>query len=156
MTGQEKTGTFLVAAVDDETAVLRDVTDAQIHTIADPCDLVIGAVIEATIRSEPPLEVVWSLAEVDARRSIPVERSPESPTKLAEELAADQAVGEVTTRERAGEGELHVLSVPSDRTDDAAADVLEDEETVARAARIGVDRVKVRAAAGVVSVRYLP
>jgi len=49
-----------------------------------------------------------------------------------------------------------VLTVPEERTDQAAADVVEDQETVARAARLGVERVEVRAADGVVSVRYLP
>ena len=57
---------------------------------------------------------------------------------------------------RAGEGELHVLTVPEDGTTDAVADVLDDEETLARAARLGVRRVEVRGESGVVSVRYLP
>ena len=62
----------------------------------------------------------------------------------------------MTRRERAGTGELHVLTVPDGETEAAVADVLEDEATLARAARLGVERVEVRSEPGVVSVRYLP
>jgi hypothetical protein len=103
------------------------------------------------------MEVAWTVAELRDRRTIPVERSAEPPTRQAEEIAAEQAVGEVTRQERAGDGELHVLTVPADGVEDAVTDVLDDEETVARAARLGVARVEVRAGDdGVVSVRYLP
>jgi len=154
--GRDKTGTFLVTHADEGSAVLRDVHDAEVHTLGDNPDLSRGDVLEATISTAPPVGVVWSIDAVADRRTIPVEESPESPTTLARRLAAEQAVGEVTTRERAGEGEVHVLTVPSERVAAAAADVVEDEETVARAARLGVDRVEVRAADGVLSVRYLP
>lgn len=156
MAGREKTGTFLVTHVDEGAAILRDVHDAEIHTLEGSEDFQAGEVLEATIAAQPPMEAVWSTVEVERRRTIPVEESPESPTRLARELAEDQAVGEVTTRERAGEGELHVLTVPAERTADAAEAVREDPETVARAARLGVERVGIRAADGVVSVRYLP
>lgn len=156
MGGREKTGTFLVTHADDETAVLRDVHDAEIHTLAGAADLVEGEVLEATLGAEPPMEVVWTVVAVESRRSISVSKSREAPTRLARELAADQPVGELTTRERAGEGELHVLTVPEGATEAAAADVLADEETLARAARLGVGRIEVRAGDGVVSVRYLP
>lgn len=154
---REKTGTFLVTAVDEAATLLRDVRDAEVHAVeGDDPDLAVHEVVEATLRAEPPLSVTWSIAEVEDRRTIAVERSPESPTRLARELAAEQPVGELTRRERAGEGELHVLSVPERETEAAAADVLGDEETVARAARLGVGRVEVRADDGVLSVRYLP
>jgi hypothetical protein len=153
---REKTGTFLVTDVDDGSAVLSDVHDAEVHTLDERGDLEAGEVLSATVAADPPMGVVWSIADVETRRTIPVERSPESPTTQALELAADQAVGSVTTRERAGEGELHVLTVPVEDTESAAADVIDDAETVARAARLGVDRVEVRAEDGVVSVRYLP
>jgi hypothetical protein len=71
-------------------------------------------------------------------------------------MAADQPGGEVTRRERAGTGELHVLSVPEADTEQAVADVLADEATLVRAARLGVGRVEVRNEPGLVSVRYLP
>lgn len=151
-----KQGTFLVAAADDETATLRDVADAQVITLSSNPGVEAGEVLEATVEPEPPLEVAYRVVEVDEQRSIPVERVAESPTTQARDLAAEQEVGEVTRRERAGEGEIHVLTVSEDQTDGAADDVVDDEETIARAARLGVDRVEVRAADGVVSVRYLP
>jgi len=151
----KKRGTFLVTHA-DESAVLRDVRDGQVHTLADHPDLAAGEVLEATLRPEPPMEVTWRPVDIAERRSIPVEESPETPTRRAREIAAGQAVGEVTRQARAGEGELHVLTVPPDRTAAAAADVVEDEATRSRAARLGVSRVEVRAGDGVVSVRYLP
>jgi len=165
-----KTGTFLVTSVDDAAATLREVTDAQVITLSDaavPEDalldtdveaspLEVGEVLAATVAPEPPLEVAYQLHEVTERRTIPVEESSESPTTMAQDIAAEQAEGEVTRRERAGEGEIHVLTVPADQTAAAVEDVIADEETVARAARLGVDRVSIRAADGVVSVRYLP
>ena len=152
-----KEGTFLVTHADEGSAVLRDVTDGQVHTLADNPGVEVGVVVEAAIEPEPPMEVAWTVAELRDRRTIPVERSAEPPTRQAEEIAAEQAVGEVTRQERAGDGELHVLTVPADGVEDAVTDVLDDEETVARAARLGVARVEVRAGDdGVVSVRYLP
>lgn len=153
---EAKTGTFLVTHTDEASAVLRDVADGQVHTVAGNPDLSAGDVLEATLAPEAPMEVTWRVVETDHRRTIPVEKSPEDPTRQAQELAAGQSVGEMTRQERAGEGELHVLRVPAEQTADAAADVLEDDATRSRAARLGVDRVEVRAADGVVSVRYLP
>ena len=152
----EKQGTFVVTHVDAESAVVTDVTDAQVHTLATHPDLTEGEVLEATIAPEPPMEVTWELLAVTQRREIPIERSPEQPTKQARDLAADQGVGEITRQERAGTGEVHVLTVPADRTDEAAEDVREDDATRQRAARLGIDRVEIRADEGVVSVRYLP
>lgn len=155
-TAEDTTGTFLVRAVDDASAILRDVETAQVLTLADSPDLAAGEVVDATLSPAGPLAVAWDLVAVDDRHTVPVERSPEAPTVLAREVAADQAVGELTRRERAGEGEVHVLTVPDDETEDTVVDILEDEETVARAARLGVGRVEVRADDGLVSVRYLP
>lgn len=154
--GRRKESTFLVTAADADSAVLRDVEDAEVLTLSEHPDLVVDEVLEATLAAEPPMEVTWTVEAVDGRREIDVAESPEEPTALARDLAEGQSVGEVTTRERAGEGEVHVLTVPADRTEAAVANVLADEETVARAARLGVDRVEVRSADGVVSVRYLP
>jgi len=151
-----KDGTFLVTHADEASAVLQDVTDSQVHTLAANPGLAVDEVVQATIEPEPPMEVAWQVVALQEQRTIPVERSEEPPTQLARDLAADQAVGEVTTRERAGTGEVHVLTVPSEETDAAAEDVVADSETIARAARLGVDHVEVRAADGVVSVRYLP
>lgn len=165
-----KTGTFLVTSVDEEAATLREVDDGQVITLTDgavPEDAVVDSdaeasrlepreILEATVAPEPPLEVAYRLHAVESRRTIPVEESTESPTTMAEEVAAEQDEGEITRKERAGEGEIHVLTVPAERTESAVADVIEDEETVARAGRLGVNRVSIRAEDGVVSVRYLP
>ncbi|PSQ58652.1 MAG: hypothetical protein BRD23_06220 [Halobacteriales archaeon SW_9_67_25] len=152
----DKRSTFLVTNVDEKAAVLRDVTDGQVHTLADPPQLETDEILEATLRPEPPMAVTWQLVDVDRRWTIPLEESPERPTRQERDIAADQAVGEVTRRDRAGEGELHVISVPPGETAGAVADVLDDEATLARAARLSVSRVEVRAAEGMVSVRYMP
>ncbi|CCQ34537.1 hypothetical protein HLRTI_001574 [Halorhabdus tiamatea SARL4B] len=152
----EKTGTFVVTHVDAESAVLTNVADAHVHTLSAHPDFSEGEVLEATVRAEPPMEVTWEVVAVHDRRTIPVERSPERPTKLARDIAGDQSIGEVTRREREGVGEIHVLTVPEDQTEQAVEDVIDDDETRRRAARLGVDRVEIRADAGCVSVRYLP
>ncbi|MDS0278548.1 DUF5812 family protein [Halomicroarcula sp. S1AR25-4] len=151
-----KEGTFLVTHADDESATLRDVADSQVLTLSENPGLDAGSVVDATVEPEPPMEVTYTVVELDAERTIPVERVEFEPTAQATDIAADQPVGDLTTRERAGEGEIHVLTVPEEDTEDAATEVVEDEATVSRAARLGVDRVEVRTAAGVVSVRYLP
>jgi hypothetical protein len=150
-----KQGTFYVTEADDDAAVLRDVTDSQVHTLADNPGVEAGTMVEATLEPEPPIDVVWH-AEVDRTFEVSVARSEEPPTQRARETAADQSAGEITRHERAGTGEVHVLTVPDGETDAAAADVVDDEATVERAARIGVERVEVRVEPGVVSVRYLP
>jgi hypothetical protein len=156
MTDQE-TGTFLVTAADDDAAVLTDVDDGQVHTLASNPGVEAGEAIEGTVEPEPPLEVAWRLVDVAEQWPISVEESSESPTTLERELAAEQAVGELTKRERAGIGEIHVLTVAEGETDAAVADVLDDPAGLReRAARLGVERVVVRSAPGVVSVRYLP
>jgi len=156
---EAKEGTFLVTEADAETAVLRDVHDGQVHALdsnADPA-LEPGEIVEGTVTPRPPMAVTWELSAVSDRRTVRVEESDEPPTRLEREVAADQPVGEATRRERAGTGELHVLTVPEDGTEAAVADVLDDREALrARAARLGVERVVVRSAPGVVSVRYLP
>lgn len=151
-----KTGTFVVTEADAESAVLRDVSDSQVHTLGSNPDFAVGEAIEGTLAPEPPMEVVWTVEETTRRFTVSVEEHDEPPTQRASETAADQAVGEVTTHERAGTGEVHVLTVPEDATDSAVADVRDDQATVERAARLGVERVEVRSEPGVVSVRYLP
>jgi len=153
----EKTGTFLVTAADEGSAVLTDVDDGQVHTLATNPGVEVGEVIEGTVAPEPPMEVAWRLVEETERWTISVEESSESPTTLERELASEQAVGELTKRDRAGTGEIHVLTVAAAETEAAVDDVLDDRVGLrSRAARLGVERVVVRSAPGVVSVRYLP
>lgn len=151
-----KEGTFLVTEADEASAILRDVTDSQVHTLSENPGVTAGSLVEATLEAEPPLEVAYTVVELDREYTVDVAESGEPPTQRVRETADSQSVGEVTTHERAGTGEVHVLTVPEDSTDDAVADVLADEATVERAGRLGVERVEVRSEPGVVSVRYLP
>lgn len=154
---REKTGTFLVTHADEASAVLRHVTDGEIHALGSNPGVDTDDVVEGTVASEPPLEVTWKLVELDSRRRIPIEQSRESPTSHERELASNQPVGEITRTERAGDGQLHVLTVPEDKTEQAVEDIFTDRETtISRAARIGVSRVEIRSTPGIVSVRYMP
>jgi hypothetical protein len=152
-----KTGTFLVTHADDESAVLTDVHDGQVHTLAENPGVAADEAITGTLTPVPPMGVSWELADLDDQWAISVEDSDLAPTQQERELADAQAVGELTRQERAGEGELHVITVPEDGVEQAVTDVLDDAEALrSRAARLGVNRVEVRSAAGVVSVRYVP
>lgn len=151
----EKEGVFLVTAVDDGTSVMRDVNTGQVHTIEGNPDVEVWDVVEATITIVPPLAVTWRLASTENHRSLTVVESDESPTTRARKLAGDLATGEVTREPRAGNGAVHVLSVPPAETEAKVGDVI-GVETMTRAARMGVERVEVRAEDGIVSVRYLP
>ena len=154
---EEKRGTFLVTAADEESAVLKSVEDGQVHALSSNSGLERHDAVEGTVAPDPPMNVSWQLVEIEERRRLSVEESDESPTSLAREIAADQPVGEMTRRERAGTGEIHVITVPEDTTEQAVADVTGDEEaTLSRAARLGVNRVEIRSEPGLVVVRYLP
>jgi hypothetical protein len=173
----EKEGRYLVTHADADSAVLKDVDGGQVHTLAENPGVEANDVIEGTLAADPPMEVVWRVVEVGTRRSLSVDESEEPPTAQERELAADQPVGDLTRRERAGEGEIHVLTVPGEEVEAAVSDVLSDEATLVRAARLEVNRVEVRSevrpasggdgreggeedttrgGTGVVSVRYLP
>lgn len=162
----EKTGTFLVTEADEGSAVLRDVDDGQVHTLSanpgvsegdgstEEAPLSAGEALEATVAPEPPMEVTWELQAIERRWDVELVDSDLQPTRRAVETADGQPEGELTRIERAGSGEVHVLTVPDPAT--AAADVLADEGTLERAARLGAVRVEVRRGDGMVSVRYLP
>jgi hypothetical protein len=152
----EKTATFLVTSADDESAVLSDVQDAQVHTLSENPGVEEGDVLDATVASDPPMNVTYSVVEVQQRRRIPVETSDETPTQRSRELAADLEAGELETMERAGVGEVHVLRVPENSVEETVEDVLTDDQTVARAARIGIDHVEIRSGENFVSIRYMP
>ncbi|NHN41549.1 hypothetical protein G9C85_07845 [Halorubellus sp. JP-L1] len=155
----ETTATFLVTEADADSAVLRDVDAGQVYTLADnDAEFEAGTIIGATVAPVPPMDVVYEVVETDYVHRVDVVDTDLSPTTQAMEVAADLDVGEVERIEREGTGELHVLSVPPAETEQAARDVLEDEETIARAGRVGAVRVEVRRDpdAGVLNVRYLP
>ena len=153
------TGTFVVLRVDEATAMLRS-TEGQVVTLdREATDgtrlsgLARGDVLEATVETGPA-GVVYRLREVAERRRVEVIDSDLTPTTRSREVAADLPEGGIERFERAGEGEVHVLSVPD--ADRAAADVLDDDATLERAATVGAVRVEVRRGDGLVSVRYLP
>ncbi|AFZ72247.1 DUF5812 family protein [Natronobacterium gregoryi] len=154
----EKTGTFVVTHAESESAVVRDVETAQVHTLASNPGLELHDVLEATVAPEPPLEVAWEVIDVEERRSIELVDSDLEPTQHERALAAETDVGDIVKEERAGTGEIHVFPVPGEDVEAAATDVLEDDETIARAARLEAVRVEVRRSVddGVLSVRYLP
>jgi hypothetical protein len=153
----ERDGTFLVTHADDESAILRDVASGQVHTLSSNPGVAEGEAVEGVVAPDPPMNVSWQLVDVEERRYIAVEESEEPPTQHSLDAAADQPVGDLTRTERAGTGELHVITVPENDTEQAVADVLEDADTSrTRAARLGVNRVEVRSAPGVVVVRYMP
>jgi hypothetical protein len=152
----EQEGRFVVTHADEASAVLKDVDRGQVHPLAENPELESEEVIEGVVAPEPPMEVAYQLVEIEKRRLLSVEETPEPPTQQEQAIADGQAVGEVTTRERAGTGEIHVLTVPDDETETAVDDVLDDEATLVRAARLGVDRVEIRSEEGIVCVRYMP
>lgn len=165
---KEAESTFLVTHAEEETAMLRDIETSQIHTLTDNPGVTVGDVLTGTLAPEPPLEVTWQVVSVDERRSITLERGDEPPTAQTHAIAAEQEIGAITQEKRAGDGEIHVLTVPTEKTEQAIEDVLTDETTLERAAQLGVERVEVRADnsdvrneddsknGGVVSVRYMP
>ena len=153
----EKESTFLVTHVESDSAVLKDVHDGQVHTLSSNPGLDVDDAVEATVAPDPPMEVTYQVIEVAERRPLSIEESPEPPTVHERELAAEIETGELAREERAGVGEVHVLTPPESETEAAVADVIDDREgTLSRAARLGVNRVEIRAEPGVVAVRYLP
>lgn len=177
-------GTFLVTNVDAEaeSAVLKDVETGQVHPVSSVPSgdaahsveegdqrksikegdrrksIMEGDVLIGTLAEEPPLGVTWTIDSVEKHESITLERSEEAPTAQERSIAANQGSGDLTVEERAGIGELHVITVEPGTTDQAAADILDDEATLVRAARLGIERVVVRTddTEAIVSVRYLP
>lgn len=153
----DKESTFLVTHVEADSAVLKDVHDGQVHTLSSNPGLDEADAIEATVAPDLPMEVTYQVIEVAEQWTLSIEESEEPPTVHERDLAAETPTGELAREPRAGVGEVHVLTPPDDDTPDAVADVLDDREgTLARAARLGVNRVEIRSEPGVVSVRYLP
>jgi hypothetical protein len=151
-----KTGTFLVTAADADSVVLSDVADGQVHTLEENPDLSNDQIVEATIAPVPPMDTLWTVEELLETREVDVSVTDERPTKTSRDLAATMEEGTLETRDRAGEGAIHVITVPTEITEDAVEDVLDDDQTLRTAGRLGVDRVEIRSGPGIVTVRYLP
>lgn len=153
----EKESTFLVTHVESDSAVLKDVHDGQVHTLSSNPGLAVDDAVEATVAPDPPMEVTYQVVDLAERRGLSIEQSEEPPTVHERDLADETPTGELAREERAGIGEIHVLTPPAAETEQAVADVIDDREgTLSRAARLGVNRVEIRSEPGVVSVRYLP
>ena len=150
----EKTGRFLVTAADDGAAELADVDDGQVVALSSNPGLSAGDVVEGTVAPDPPLGVSWSLVGVEDRHRVRVEAVDEPPSAAARQLASGLEPGGLA-REPIEAGELHALAVDPDDTAAAVEDVVADEATLRRAARLGASRAEVRGADGVVAVRYL-
>lgn len=149
----EKSGTFLVTAADEGSAVLSAVADGQVCPLGANPGFEVGEVVEGRLEAEGPLGVTWRPVEVAARWTPEVEAVDESPGRRAVEAAEELAPGQLAQLP-AESGALHVLAVPAERTEAAVEEVVADETTRRIAARLGARRVEVRAAAGVVGVRY--
>lgn len=147
-----KRGTFLVTEADDA-AVLRDVETGQVHALGSNPGVQRGTVLDATIAAEPPLDVTWAVETVHERRQVTVERASDRPVDGAFDAVAGHDPGDLVELDT-DDVACHALVVPVERTEDAAEDVATDEATLTRAARLGATTVVVRAADGVVTVRY--
>jgi hypothetical protein len=150
-------GTFLVTAADEDSAVLKNVDTGQVHTLSSNPGVERHDAVTGVVAPDPPMNVSYQLVDIESRWGLTIELSNESPTADSRDVADSQPAGELTRKERAGTGEIHVITVPEGETDQAAADVADDaENTLSRAARLGVNRVEIRTAPGVVVVRYMP
>lgn len=149
-----KSGTFLVTAADEASAVLAAVGDGQVCPLDSNPGLSVDDVVEATLASVGPLGVTWHPVDVVERWTPEIEAVDEAPGERAREAAEDQEPGQFA-RVTTDSGELHVLVVETEHTETAVEDVLADETTRRIAARLGARRVEVRGAGGVVGVRYL-
>lgn len=151
---ETKSGTFLVTAADESSAVLSAVGDGQVCPLESNPGFAVDEVVEATLEPVGPLGVTWQAVDVDDQWVPEIAVLDESPGEVAMEIAAGRAPGRLA-QVSIDTGELHVLTVEAGRTDAAIADVFDDETTRRIAARLGAQRVEVRGAEGVVGVRYL-
>jgi len=145
-----KAAVFYVLRTDEESAVLQDVASGQVHALAGNPGLDAGTVVEATIEPVPPTGAAWELTELTDTRDIEVTAVEGSPHEDAVEAAPDET-GELAQLAVDGDT-VHVIAVPDPET--AVADVVEDDATLTRAARLGAERVEVRTGEGFISVRY--
>lgn len=152
---ESTTGTFLVTHTDDDSGILQDIHSRQVYPLAECDSLAEGELIEGTITPQPPLEVAWQIEHVTRQYAVDIVVQSDSPSDQAVDLAGRTEPGDLAREPLASGGELHVLVVDPDQVDEAIDDVRDDLETVARAARLGADRVELRAGDGFLSVRYL-
>lgn len=151
------TGSFYVKHATDTSATLQDIDTAQIFTLAENPGFEAHEIVEASLVAQPPMELSYLVDELETSYTVPVETSPEPPTRQVQETAAEMHPTEAVVIEREGEGEIHVLRVDPDAVTQTTEELYEDETTHKNAARHGVERVEIRTdESGIVSVRYLP
>lgn len=155
---ERATGVYYVKYAQEGAVTLHDVSTSQIFTLIENPGVETHHIIEATLVAQPPMEVSYLIEELHDHRQIPVERSPEPPTQRVREIATEMEPMQAVALDREGTGEIHVLRVEPENTEQTADELDEDEMTYKNAARYGIERVEVRtdADAGVVSIRYLP
>jgi len=151
-------GTFYVKYAQESAVTLHEVNTAQICTLIENPGFETHDIIEATLIAQPPMQVSYLVQDLEAHYSIPIETSPERPTQQVRGVAGDIDVGEAVAIEREGEGEIHILRVDPEDTEQTAEELDDDEMTYKNAARYGAERVEIRTDEddGVVSIRYLP
>jgi len=151
-------GTFYVKHTEEQAVTLHEVETTQIFTLIENPGFETHEIIEATLMAQPPMQVSYLIKDLHSRRTIPVETSPEPPTRQVLELGAQMDTGKAAAIDREGEGEIHILSVEPEHAAHTAEEVHDDEMTYKNAARYGVERVEVRTdeTEGLVSIRYLP
>ncbi|WP_436934634.1 DUF5812 family protein [Halovenus marina] len=151
-------GLFYVKYAEGVSATLHEVNTGQIYTLIENPDFEQHEIVEASLIAQPPMEVSYTINDIESRRTVPVETSPESPTTQVTNIAGDMEPGQAVAIDREGEGEIHILRVESDQVDQTADELPDDEMTYKNAARYGMDRVEIRTdeETGVVAIRYLP
>lgn len=150
-------GTFYVKYATDVSVTLHEVNTGQIFTLIENPGVENHDIVEATLEAQPPMEVSYLVDELETIYTVPVETSPEPPTRQVEQIADEMDEMEAAAIDREGEGEIHILRVASDNVEQTAEELHEDEMTYKNAARYGVNRVEIRTdESGIVSVRYLP
>ncbi|MFW6436644.1 MAG: DUF5812 family protein [Halococcoides sp.] len=144
-------GRYVVTHAEEAAATLRAASSGRIFPVVDPPDLAAGEALAATLEPADALEATWTIATVERRWTVSIAASDRPPGERA--LAAAPAPGEIE-RLAVESGACHVIGVPEETTEFAVEEVIDDPATRDRAVRLGVDRVAVRSAPGVVVVRY--
>ncbi len=145
-------GTFLVIDSDDENGVLQDVTTSQIHPLGTAPPVPVGSALQGTIAPEPPLEVVWTIESLSDHWEIAVVLCDEPPADTARTVGAQTESGTVGIDQSPADGERHVI--PTADPDGTAADLRDDRQPRRQAAKLGADRVEIRAGDDLVSLYY--
>lgn len=155
---ETEAGTFYVKHTEEQAVTLHEVDTQQIFTLVENPGLETHDIIEATLMAQPPMQVSYLIKDLHSHRSIPVETSPEPPTRQVLELGEEMEDGQAAAIDREGEGEIHILSVDPEHTEHTAEEVHDDEMTYKNAARYGIERVEIRTdeSLGIVAIRYLP